>query len=81
MKFTIKCEMKDRWIPHFLAMLRYMEQLGKLGGSRMVSFYSDGDGDFRPKFTWNRKLPSDGKPIVNPRPRINVEGDRTYDAG
>lgn len=48
--FTIKCTMRERWIPHFLGMLRYMEQLGNLGGSRKITFYSDGDGDFRPKF-------------------------------
>ena len=44
--FTIECEMNKRWVPHFLGMLKYMQQLGGLGGSRKVSFYSDGDGDF-----------------------------------
>ena len=48
--FTIKCSMKQRWVPYFLGMLRYMEQLGGLGSSRKVTFYSDGDGDFRPNF-------------------------------
>ncbi len=75
MKFTIKCEMKDRWVPYFLAMLRYMQSLGNLGSSRMVSFYADGDGDFRPKFQWNEDLSSDGKPIKD------EDGDKTYDAG
>lgn len=49
-KFRIECEMKDRWIPHFLAMLKYMEYLGNIGSSREVTLYADGDGDFRPKF-------------------------------
>ena len=75
MKFKIKVEMKDRWVPHFLAMLKYMEQLGSLGGSREVSLYSDGDGDFRPKFKWKRSLPSKAKPIKDDH------GDRLYDAG
>jgi len=73
--FTIECSMEERWIPHFLAMLKYMQQLGGLGSSRNVTLYSDGDGDFRPKFQWDTSLPSDGKPIED------KDGDRTYDAG
>ena len=75
MKFTIKCEMKARWVPHFLAMLKYMQHLGAIGGSRKVSFYADGDGDFRPKFNWNKSLSSEAKPVTD------VNGDRLYDAG
>lgn len=75
MKFMIQCEMKDRWVPCFLAMLKYMQQLGKLGASREVGIYSDGDGDFRPKFKWSPALSSDAKPTRN------QNGDRLYDAG
>lgn len=75
MKFTIECEMSDRWVSHFLAMLRYMQTLGGLGGSRKVSIYSDGDGDFHPKFKWDASLPSDAKPASN------KDGDHLYDAG
>jgi hypothetical protein len=79
MKFTVTCEMKDRWVPHFLAMLKYMEQLGGLGGSRLVSFYADGDGDFRPKFKFRRPWL---KPLPKPaKPRKDEKGNRTYDAG
>jgi hypothetical protein len=53
-ELTITVRMKERWMPHFLSMLKYMEQLGGLGGSREVSFYADGDGDFRPKI-WKLK--------------------------
>lgn len=67
--------MKDRWVPHFLAMLKYMEQLGGMGSSRKVALYSDGDGDFRPKFKWDESLPFDAEPI------IDNDGDRLYDAG
>lgn len=53
MKFTIECEMKDRWVNDFLSMLKYMEDCGKIGHSAIVGFYSDGDGDFRPEFKFN----------------------------
>ncbi len=75
MKFTIEVEMKDRWVPHFLAMLKYMQQLGGLGGSRNVGIYSDGDGDFRPKFSWDASLPSKAEP------KEDDDGNRIYDAG
>ena len=75
MKFTIQCEMKARWVPHFLAMLKYMQLLGNVGASRKVSIYADGDGDFRPKFKWNTAFRSDAKPVKD------HHGDRLYDAG
>lgn len=74
-KFMIAVEMKDRWVPHFLAMLKYMEYLGNIGSSRMVSLYADGDGDFRPKFYWHESLPFEVKPIKD------ENGDKTWDAG
>ena len=70
--------MKDRWVPHFLGMLQYMEQLGGLGGSRKVTFYSDGDGDFRPKFS------VDDIPIKETEYAegvIDGEGNKFFDAG
>ena len=75
MKFTIQCEMKARWVPHFLAMLKYMQYLGSVGGSRQVSLYADGDRDFRPKFKWNTALRSDVKA------KNDQDGNRLYDAG
>jgi len=74
-EFYIKVEMGTRWVPHFLAMLKYMEQLGGWGSSRSVTFFADGDGDFRPKFTWEHQLPSDGKCVHD------HDGNRKYDAG
>lgn len=73
--FDIKCTMSARWVPHFLAMLKYMQQLGGLGSSRKISFYSDGDGDYRPKFEWDQALDSSAKPIEDNK------GARLYDAG
>jgi len=41
LEFTIKCKMKDRWVPHFLGLLKEMEHLGNIGASREVSIYAD----------------------------------------
>lgn len=49
-EFNIKVTMNKRWIDDFCSMLKWMENCGKAGHSSFVGFYSDGDGDFRPKF-------------------------------
>ena len=73
-EFTINVQMQERWIPHFMSMLEYMQICGSAGMSREVAIYSDGDGDFRPKFEadieWEKKEP------VSDR-----DGNRLYDAG
>lgn len=60
-RFYIEVEMKDRWIPYFMSMLQRMQYLGNIGSSRPVTFFSDGDGDFQPKFNadidWEYKEP------------------------
>ena len=61
--FTITCKMKTRWVPQFLGMLQAMQRLGSLGGSRWVRFYSDGEGDYRPKFEWDKTLPDPAAPL------------------
>ena len=48
--FNIKVTMNERWVDVFCSMLHWMESCGNLGHSSLVGFYSDGDGDFRPKF-------------------------------
>jgi hypothetical protein len=72
--FTIKCKMRERWVPHFMSMLKYMEQLGGFGSSRTVGIYSDGDGDFRPKFNFSIEAE-----VV--KPKSDNSGNRLYDAG
>jgi hypothetical protein len=57
-------------------MLRRMQYLGAIGSSRNVTLYSDGDGDFRPIFEWNKDLPEPAMPI-NELER----GDMLFDAG
>lgn len=69
-KFTVEVQMEERWIPHFMSMLKHMEMLGGIGSSRELSFYADGDGDFRPKF----KTDVDFE-IVKP------DSNNQYDAG
>jgi len=74
-EFTIRVVMEDHWIPHFLSMLKYMEQLGKSGCSRRVSVFADGDGDFHPTFEWDDVLSDDVAPATE------HDGNRLYDAG
>lgn len=70
--------MKDRWVPHFLGMLYQMERLGKQGSSREVTFYADGDGDFRPKF----KCLQSNEPLPTPTKAAREHnGDTFWDAG
>ena len=47
--------MNERWVNDFCSMLHWMESCGNLGHSSIVGFYADGDGDFRPKFEFDRK--------------------------
>jgi hypothetical protein len=74
--FTITCTMKERWIPHFLGMLKQCQLLGAQGSSRDVTIFADGDGDFRPKFEWPANL-SDPAPSIKTDP----SGDTYFDAG
>ena len=61
-------------------MLKHMELCGNIGHSSVVAFYADGDGDFRPKFEFDKEYKKtngyrskDGKEL----PDIEV----IYDAG
>lgn len=70
---TIKITVSKRWTPSILSMLKYMEYLGNVGSSRMVTLMADGDGDFHPKF----ELPD----FEEVQPKQDIEGNRIYDAG
>lgn len=48
--FTMEVTMEERWIPHYMSMMKEMERLGKLGSTRTIGICADGDGDFRPTF-------------------------------
>ncbi len=62
-EFNIVVKMQERWVPHFLAMLRMMEYNGNIGRSIIVAINSDGDGDFRPNFIWSEALNATAKPV------------------
>ncbi len=50
--------------------------LGNIGSSREVTFYADGDGDYRPKFDWMAKdLPKPDEGVKR------TYGDFFFDAG
>lgn len=57
-KFTIECEIPERWVDDFCAMINSIQSNGILGHSSVVGIYADGDGDFRPRFNiltdWNK---------------------------
>ncbi len=72
--------MNDRWIPHFYGMLKKMEHLGNLGASRQITFFSDGDGDFRPKFKYIIENLTDTVPIPA-EPEVKCNGTIMFDAG
>jgi len=74
--FTIAVTMTRRWVPHFLGMLEAMQRYGDLGRSRFLTFYADGDGDFRPKFVFSRV-----EDIAAADPVKDEDGDLTFDAG
>lgn len=55
-EFNIKVKMNERWVNDFCSMLYWMQSCGEIGHSSIVGFYADGDGDFRPKFEFNREF-------------------------
>ena len=60
-------------------MLDLMERNGSIGHSEYVGLYSDGDGDFRPIFEYDKTLSAIGD---NPIIIKNPSGQMTmYDAG
>lgn len=73
-EFTVTCKMRKRWAIQFLAMLKLMEYFGQVGSSRTVSFYSDGDGDFRPKFESSITFPEVEE-------ALKTSTDNNFDAG
>lgn len=63
--FTVECTMEERWIPEFYMFLAKMQTNGKMGHSELLGFYSDGDGDFRPKFKFSISSPEGPIPIMD----------------
>ena len=64
------------------AMFNYWQLLGSMGSSRTVSFYADGDGDFRPKVrtSFSEEIHDLTEEIQKASIIKDVNnGDRTYD--
>lgn len=77
-RFTVECEMNERWVDYFCSMLKNMQDLGNIGASDYVAIYSDGDGDFRPQFYFD--INYDSVEPVNNEFTKNT-GIIAYDAG
>ena len=76
--FNIKVTMNKRWVDHFCSMLKRMEIDGSLGHSEPIAFYSDGDGDYRPKF----EIDVDYKTVEGKDPSYCIRSIETiFDAG
>lgn len=73
-EFTVVCRMKRRWASQFLGMLKHMQRLGNAGSSRSVGIFSDGDGDFRPRFDFT----VDAEPAEG---LLDGQGNCWFDAG
>jgi hypothetical protein len=73
---TITATMGERWVPHFLGLLREMERLGAVGSSRTLRFFADGDGDYRPRFEWDTGMEPAGPAVVE-----GPNTDALWDAG
>lgn len=81
-KFTIECEMEERWVPHFMGMLAHMQHIGNIGASEMLAFFADGDGDFNPRFVYDfpeTTIPY--HPGIPMHARQPIQVDRLFDAG
>lgn len=76
-KLNIEAEFEERWLDDFCSILKWMETCGNIGHSSLVAFYSDGDGDFRPKFKFDKEFKRK-KPCQE---NYLVEVERFYDAG
>lgn len=47
-KLNLEITMPRRWAAPFVQMLDCMRWCSRVGASRTVAFFADGDGDFRP---------------------------------
>lgn len=96
-KFNLEITMPKRWVKKFMQMLDCMRWCGKVGASRVVGFFADGDGDFRPfDFKVDGKeierlvnwyevdripFPKDGSSEPRPEFKKNTKADFFFDAG
>jgi len=77
MIINIKADIPDRWKDEFISMLKRMQLFGEMGHSGWIGLYSDGDGDFRPKFEVNNRVWEFTQPAIE---HEKVSIDYGYDA-
>lgn len=86
-QIVIDAKMEERWVGQFIGMLEQMQLLGRIGASRTLAFFSDGDGDFNPKFSYTFfdraayeriTVPEEGAPLLG---KSIYTGDQIFDAG
>lgn len=82
-KIKLTIEM-DVTIPQALAlqaMFEYWKYLGNIGSSRFVSFYVDGDGNFRPncKINTSEPIPELTEELAKSAIVVEFDDERAYD--
>ena len=79
-EFNVNVTMEERWIPCFQSFLHYMHSMGNRGHRGLVGFYADGDGDFRPTFTFD--IPRESFELADLKdPTVNDIPEIIFDAG
>lgn len=75
-EFNIKVKMPERWVPHFCSFLKELETNGVVGHSAVVGIFSDGDGDFNPKF----EIGTEYEPVKGYEQKEKIRVEKVYDA-
>ena len=80
-KMTVEMEVTEPQALALQAMFKYWNYLGNVGGSREVTFYVDGDGNFKPRCSIS--FDNDILELTKEMEQISVVkdsgGNRTYD--
>jgi hypothetical protein len=80
-KMTVEMEVTFSQALALREMFEYWNQLSSWGGSRMVGFFCDGDGNFHPKckISTSEPLPERNKEISEMAILEDDNGDRNFD--
>jgi hypothetical protein len=81
LKLTVTMEVTVPQALTLKAMFEYWNRLGRIGASRYVAFYCDGDGNFRPEclVSTDRAVPGLTDAIRKKSVVDDHDGDRKYD--
>lgn len=80
-KLTIEMDVTPAQAISFREMFLYCNKLSKIGSSRRICFYADGDGNFHPncKISTSADLP-ELTPEALEKVRIDTYGNHYYDS-